>query len=119
MGWGMEKTTPMPPLTNYEATVLRMIVEAAIKGDPCPSNLDIEMELGCNSTSVAPVVVRRLEEKGYIAVTRYQRAREVTILATGQSTARHPQRKTTRDHVPRGSGSAVGKLAKASRGMAK
>lgn len=113
----MEKTTPMPPLTSYETTVLRMIIEAAIKGDPCPSNLDIEMELGCNSTSVAPVVVRRLEEKGYIRVTRYQRAREVTIIATGQSTAVHPQRRTTRKHVPRGSGSTAGKLSKIARQM--
>lgn len=107
----------MPELTNYERIVLRMIEEAALAGFPCPSNLDIEMELGCNSTSVAPVVVRKLEEKGFITVTRYQRAREITITSTGLSTARHPQRATTRKHVPRGSGSAVGRLAKASRGM--
>jgi len=107
----------MQPLTRYETIVLAMIEKAAFRGDPCPSNLDIEMELGCNSTSVAPVVVKRLEEKGYIRVTRYQRAREVTVTSTGLSTARHPQRKTTRSHVPRGSGSAVGRLAKASRRM--
>lgn len=105
----------MQPLTNYESIVLDMIERAAFRGLPCPSNLDIEMELGCNSTSVAPVVVRRLEEKGYIKVTRYQRAREVTITSTGLSTARHPQRQTTRNHVPRGAGSASGKLAKTSR----
>lgn len=107
----------MPDLTNYEQTVLRMIEVAAEAGLPCPSNLDIEMELGCNSTSVAPVVVRRLEEKGFIIVTRYQRAREITVASTGLSTARHPQRTTNRKHVPRGSGSAVGRLAKKSRGI--
>jgi len=107
----------MSDLTNYEQTVLRMIEEAAEMGFPCPSNLDIEMELGCNSTSVAPVVVRRLEEKGLILVTRYQRAREITVTSTGLSTARHPQRQTTRSHVPRGAGSASGKLAKVSRRM--
>lgn len=104
-------------LTNYEKITLAMIERAAQEGRPCPSNMDIEIELGCNSTSVAPCVVARLEEKGYISVKRYQRAREVTILATGLKTARHPQRKTTRTHVPRGSGSSAGILAKKSRGM--
>lgn len=109
--------TTMPPLTNFEKIAYRMIQHAAAHGLPCPTNLDIEIELGCNSTSIAPVVVRRLEEKGYITVTRYQRAREVTITETGQSTARHPQRKTNRKHVPRGPGSAVGKIAKIGRGL--
>jgi Mn-dependent DtxR family transcriptional regulator len=109
--------TTMPPLNRFEQIAYRMICEAAENGQPCPANLDIEIALGCNSTSVAPVVVSKLEEKGYITVIRYQRAREVTITATGQSTAPHPQRRTSRKHVPRGSGSAVGKLAKISRGM--
>jgi SOS-response transcriptional repressor LexA len=112
-----EGTTLMPELNNFETIAYRMICWAAENDLPCPSNLDIEMELGCNSASVAPVVVKRLEEKGYITVTRYQRAREITVLATGAKTARHPQRKTTLAHVPRGSGSAVGLLAKTSRKM--
>jgi hypothetical protein len=111
------ETKPMADLTNYERTVLRMIEGAAEAGLPCPSNLDIEMELGCNSTSVAPVVVRRLEEKGFIIVTRYQRAREITVTSTGLTTARHPQRNTNRKHVPRGSGSTSGKLSKIARQM--
>lgn len=94
-------------LNDFETIALAMIEKAATEDKPCPSNLDIEMELGCNSTSVAPTVVKMLEEKGIIKVTRYQRAREVTIVETGKSTAPHPDRKTNRRHVPRGAGSQV------------
>ena len=89
-------------LTKFEWVVLQMIERAADRGQPAPSNLDIEMEIGCNSSSIAPAIVKRLEEKGIIAVKRYQRAREITIIATGKQTARHPQRRTNRPHVPRG-----------------
>tara|TARA_Y100001934_G_C12370493_1_gene786006 strand:- start:1093 stop:1425 length:333 start_codon:yes stop_codon:yes gene_type:complete len=89
-------------LNEFETITYRMIEAAARDNKPCPSNLDIEMELGCNSTSVAPTVVKMLETKGLIRVTRYQRAREVEIIKTGQSTAPHPDRKTNRKHVPRG-----------------
>lgn len=92
----------MTPLNRFEQITLGMIAEAANNNEPCPSNLDIEMKLGCNSTSVAPTVVRMLEEKGYIRVTRYQRAREVEIVSTGMKTARHPDRKTNKPHIPRG-----------------
>lgn len=89
-------------LNEFEQITLKMISDAAEDGRPCPSNLDIEMELGCSSASVAPTVVKMLETKGLISVTRYQRAREVTIHATGKSTAPHPNRKTDRKHIPRG-----------------
>ena len=92
----------MQGLNEFEAITYEMIERAANRGEPCPSNLDIEMALGCSSTSVAPTVVKMLEQKGLILVTRYQRAREVTIISTGKSTARHPDRKTSRKHIPRG-----------------
>jgi Mn-dependent DtxR family transcriptional regulator len=92
----------MQPLTRQESIVLAMIERAVFAGKPCPSNLDIEMELNCKSSSIAPTIIRRLEEKGYIKVTRYQRAREVTLTSTGMSTAPHPQRHSDRPHVPRG-----------------
>lgn len=89
-------------LNEYERITLKMIEDAAEADKPCPSNLDIEMALGCNSTSVAPTVVKMLEGKGLIEVTRYQRAREVKIVSTGKSTAPDPSRKTNRKHIPRG-----------------
>jgi SOS-response transcriptional repressor LexA len=104
----------MQPLTRQESIVLAMIERAAFAGQPCPSNLDIEMQLDCNSSSIAPTIIRRLEEKGYIKVTRYQRAREVTLTSTGMSTAPHPQRHSDRPHVPRGARSLNSKPAKAS-----
>jgi Mn-dependent DtxR family transcriptional regulator len=104
----------MQPLTRQESIVLAMIERAAFTGKPCPSNLDIEMELNCNSSSIAPTIIRRLEEKGYIKVTRYQRAREVTLTSTGMSTAPHPQRHSDRPHVPRGARSANSKRDEAS-----
>lgn len=107
----------MQELNEFEKITLELIERAAERGETCPTNLDIEMELGCNSTSVAPMVVSRLEDKGYIEVKRFQRAREVTILSTGAKTARHPQRKTTRKHVPRGHGSTNGKTSKKARTM--
>lgn len=92
----------MLELTSQEKIVYEMIVKAAQQGRPCPSNLDIEMEVGCNSSSIPPGIVKRLEDKGYIKVIRFQRAREVFINATAQKTARHPDRKTERPHIARG-----------------
>jgi hypothetical protein len=92
----------MTPLSVYEKIVLEMIEQAAERSRPCPSNLDIEMEIGANSSSIPPALIRSLEEKGLIHVTRYQRFREVTILATGLKTARCVSQRTSRPHVPRG-----------------
>jgi hypothetical protein len=60
------------------------------------------MEIGCNSTSVPPSLVAKLERKGLITVKRYQRFREVTIIATGKTTARSPHQHVDHPHVPRG-----------------
>lgn len=89
-------------LSRSERIAYRMIHEAAEQGRPCPTNLDIEMEIGCASTSSAPNAVRRLEDRGLIEVIRFQRFRDVRIFATGKTTAPHPDRHTTRKHVPRG-----------------
>lgn len=93
----------MHVLNRFEKITFGMICEAANAGLPCPSNLDIEMELGCNSTSIPPNVISSLERKGLIVVIRYQRAREIMITETGKATCPHPQRRTNRKHVPRGS----------------
>lgn len=92
----------MPPLTHQETIVLNMLLSAATNNRPCPSNLDFEMALNVNSTSTAPNIIASLEEKGWIEVTRYQRAREVRIPHLNLETAPHPNRKTDRPHVPRG-----------------
>lgn len=93
-------------VTPWEAVAYDEIVEAAFTGTPCPTGLDIEMLIGCNSSSVAPTVVKRLERKGLIVVRRFQRFREVQIVATGQWTARSPHQHSEQPHVPRRKGAS-------------
>lgn len=89
-------------LSYPEQLVYEALVEAAGSNLPCPLNLDLEMMTGFNSNSMGPVLVRRLEEKGLIIVKRFQRFREVQIVATGQWTARSASQRTAKAHVPRG-----------------
>lgn len=89
-------------LTWTERTTYRALEEAARKGEPCPSNIDIEMLCGYNSCSMGPVMVKRLERKGLIRVERFQRYRIVEIVATGERTARSEAMKADWPHVPKG-----------------
>lgn len=93
-------------VTPWEAVAYDEIVNAALAGFPCPLNLDIEMLIGCNSGSVVSTVVKRLERKGLIVVRRYQRFREVQIVATGKWTARSPHQHSEQPHVPRRPGAS-------------
>ncbi len=92
-------------LSEWEQVVMNELTRAAREQGTCPTNLDLEMMLGCQSGSVAPSIVARLERKGLITVQRYQRFRTVTICATGETTARSPSMHVERPHVPRGAGS--------------
>jgi hypothetical protein len=92
-------------VTPWEAVAYDELKEAAGKGAVCPLNLDLEMMFGCNSGSVASTVVSRLERKGLIIVRRFQKFREVQIVATGDWTKRSPAMHVERPHVPRGAGS--------------
>lgn len=104
-------------LTYPERVALKAIVEATEKNDVCPSNLDLEELVGYSSTSMGPKLMRLLEEKGLIKVERFQRFRRVMLIETGKWTAKPALQKTRRKHVPRGCGSAVGKVAKRGRTM--
>lgn len=92
-------------LTRWEAIIYREISDAAERGDICPNWLDLNEALGAESSSTSPKYVRRLEEKGLIVVKRYQRFREVQIVATGKWTKRSEAMHVERPHVPRGAGS--------------
>ncbi len=76
-------------LTDKERRVYHMLVAAAVAGALCPSNKAISEALGYASQSAAAHIVGHLEELGLIAVTRFVRARMVTITETGATTA-HP-----------------------------
>lgn len=90
-------------VTPNEAIIYDEIVRAAEFGLVCPNYLDLNEAANLESSSASPSIVKRLEAKGLIMVKRYQRFREVTIIATGQTTARSPAMHVERPHVPRGS----------------
>lgn len=89
-------------LSPQEQICLAMLSAAAEANEPCPVNIDIEVELGYESCSMGALTISRLERRGLIVVKRYQRFREVQIVETGKWTARHPSMHTDRPHVPRG-----------------
>ena len=93
-----------PSLSSSERIAYDLICAAAEAGEPCPNNIDIEVTIGAESTSMGPWIVRRLELKGLIFVKRYQRFREVKIMATGKWTARPKSMAAIKPHVPRGCG---------------
>lgn len=91
-------------MSPNETVIYDALCRAAEAGEPCPLNLDLEMMIGCSSSSGAPTVVKRLEERGLIKVIRFQRFRRVQICATGKWTMKAPNQQTTSIHVPRGCG---------------
>lgn len=92
-------------MTEAETIAYDALMNAAEHGLPCPLNLDLEDMLGFSSTSMGPKLIRRLEQRGLIIVRRFQRFREVQIVATGKWTKRSDAMHVERPHVPRGAGS--------------
>jgi hypothetical protein len=80
---------PVPelPLSHYEAVVLQTLSDAAETGEACPSNALLANALGRSIAWSAGDVVKRLEARGLITVKRFSNSRQVTIVATGRSTA--------------------------------
>lgn len=91
-------------MSPTETIIYDALCEAAANKRPCPLNLDLEMLIGCESSSTAPSIVRRLQARGLIEVVRFQRFRTVKICATGEWTMKAPNQQTTSAHVPRGCG---------------
>lgn len=76
------------PLSHDEEVVLKALSDAADAGALCPSNTALADALGRSIAWRAGRVVKQLEARGLITVRRYSNAREVTIVATGRSTAK-------------------------------
>lgn len=74
------------PLTA-EQIVYDALAAAADAGLPCPSNEDLAELLGGYALSAPPQIIDRLVRSGRVTVVRYHKEREVTIVATGLSTA--------------------------------
>lgn len=94
------------PLTAIERRALEICEQAAEEGRELDSIEDMRMALGALSYSTVPGIMKRLEIKGYITRTIYQRGRKVCILATGQctltpkNTAPHWRVRTDRTPTP-------------------
>ena len=94
------KTTARRPfLTEPERVAFRMIYDAAVHDQPCPTNIDLEDAVGYNTSSGGAKLVRKLEQHGLIRVNRFQRFRIVEIAAIGKTTARHPSMRVDRPLV--------------------
>ena len=74
-------------LSRRERVVYDALVRAADASAACPTNPQLCGVLGDNSTSSPVKVLERLVDRRLIEVRRFQNAREVTILASGKSTA--------------------------------
>lgn len=92
----------LPELTQAEMRAYDMLYAAAENNEPCPPSMDIEDGLGFSSTSMGPKLIARLERKGLIEVKRYQRFRQVKIMATGKWTKQSEEMRSSKPHVPRG-----------------
>lgn len=88
-------------LTEWERIVYGELCAAARERRVCPNYLDLNEMIGCESSSTSSTIVKRLEAKGLIRVIRFQRFREVQIIATGEWTMRSPCQHTTAPHAPR------------------
>ena len=92
----------LPDMTKAERAAYDMLCQAAENNEPCPPSMDIEDGLGFSSTSMGPKVIARLEAKGVIEVRRFQRFRQVKIMATGKWTKQSEEMRSSKPHVPRG-----------------
>ena len=90
--------------------VLTMLTRAARAGDKCPGNALIAAALG-TGTGRASEYVGELERRGLIRVTRYNSARVVTIIETGQSTRSPPRAAAIPHHSARGRSAVVDEAA--------
>lgn len=68
--------------------MLQILAGAAALGERCPTNNEIAAALNLSSVSGPVKIVHNLEADGLIKVDRFAAGRIVTIVATGQSTAK-------------------------------
>lgn len=80
--------TTMHKLSQSEQIVYDALCRAADEMDFCPKNEDLAELAGFNSLGGMADLVSRLEEKGFIEVRRFQRSRQVRIVATDKWTVR-------------------------------
>lgn len=72
---------------EQEVTALALIEKAARLKQPCPSNLRLAHAMGLKSSGSPSAILKRLEQRGLIAIGRDGNDRVVRILASGLQTA--------------------------------
>jgi SOS-response transcriptional repressor LexA len=93
-------------LTPIEQRVLEICDRAAEEGRELDSTESMTAAIGATGVSTIPGILKRLEAKGYIDRTVYQRGRRVCIAATGKctipprNTAPHWRERTDRVQTP-------------------
>lgn len=82
----------LPDLTPVERRVYEICVAAADSGRPLDSTEDMGAAIGATSFSTVPGILKRLERKGWIRRSVFQKGRQVCITASGRcTTAPHDQ----------------------------
>jgi hypothetical protein len=105
------------PLTVTESIALECVRQIA-REQRQATNAEICAAIGSENYEggTAPGVLRRLEEKGYVSRTMYQRGFQVRIVATGEQTApprnTAPHWRTRSDHPPAPAIQAIRERAK-------
>lgn len=89
-------------MTPNETIIYDALCGTAARGEVCPNYLLLNELINAESSSTSPAIVKRLEDRGLIRVLRFQRFREVQIVATGEWTMKSPNQQTSSPHVPRG-----------------
>jgi SOS-response transcriptional repressor LexA len=76
----------LPELTPIERSIYEMCVAAACENRPLDSTETMAEAIGANSYSTVPGILKRLEKKGWITRSIFQKGRQVCITATGRCT---------------------------------
>lgn len=76
------------------------LYECAHNGSVCPSNQNICERYGFKSWSTASGAVRKLQDQGKITVMRFNRSRQVYIVATSKLTSLPRSAQIAAGHVP-------------------
>lgn len=80
----------LPDLTPVERQIYEMCVTAANEGRELDSTEIMATRIGANSFSTVPGILKRLERKGWITRSVFQKGRQVCIVQSGRCTIAPP-----------------------------
>jgi SOS-response transcriptional repressor LexA len=83
---GRSRKPGLPELTPVERQIYEMCVKAAEENRELDSTEIMATQIGANSYSTVPGILKRLERKGWISRSVFQKGRQVCVTATGRCT---------------------------------